>query len=98
MECLPRREDRRRADAQQFRSIGRPTDKTQGSPLLRGLSVIVSQPSTRTLATLNFAATSPVFFGRIDQAIVQPLVVAFAVQILDESNDQAAQNRFIEDD
>ena len=65
---------------------------------LRCLSIVVIQHSTEPLATLHLAGASR--FRRIgqDQAVAEPLVIAFSVIMRGEFLDRFAQRIFAEQD
>ena len=44
-----------------------------------GVAVVIPQHSTEPFATLDLAGDSTDFFTRLDQFIVEPLVISFAV-------------------
>ena len=56
-----------------------------------GVAVVIPQQSTEPFATLDLAGDSTDFFTRLDQLIVEPLVISFGVIMLKISGDSSAQ-------
>ena len=63
---------------------------------LCGVAVIVTEHAAQSLATLDGAVASNDFIARIDELVVQALMVAFAVVVVQEGDRCPAQRLLAE--